>query len=164
MSPIGKRQSMVRTRLENASLCFSVRRQGRLTLKEFVVRGMFRRSINPRLMVEALKDINLELSDGDRLGIIGHNGAGKSTLLKVLAGVYPLTHGNRFVKGRKNRRGGARPGSGAKPKPTREVRRNRVVLLLNDNELALLKRAAGSKRVSEFVREKALRGLTRRRK
>ncbi len=91
---------MVRTRLENASLCFSVRRQGRLTLKEFVVRGMFRRSINPRLMVEALKDINLELSDGDRLGIIGHNGAGKSTLLKVLAGVYPLTHGNRFVNGR----------------------------------------------------------------
>lgn len=42
--------------------------------------------------VEALKNISLNLSDGDRLAIVGPNGAGKSTLLKVLAGIYePLT-------------------------------------------------------------------------
>ncbi len=32
------------------------------------------------------KNINLTVSEGDRLGLIGPNGAGKSTLLKVLAG------------------------------------------------------------------------------
>ena len=38
--------------------------------------------------VVALRDICLDLTDGDRLGLIGHNGAGKSTLLRVLAGIY----------------------------------------------------------------------------
>jgi lipopolysaccharide transport system ATP-binding protein len=44
-------------------------------------------------VVEALRDVSLELGDGDRLGVIGHNGAGKSTLLQVMAGVYPPTRG-----------------------------------------------------------------------
>jgi lipopolysaccharide transport system ATP-binding protein len=44
-------------------------------------------------VVEALRDISLDLHEGARLGIVGHNGAGKSTLLRVLAGVYPPTRG-----------------------------------------------------------------------
>jgi lipopolysaccharide transport system ATP-binding protein len=44
-------------------------------------------------VVEALRDISLDLRDGARLGVVGHNGAGKSTLLRVLAGVYPPTRG-----------------------------------------------------------------------
>jgi len=44
-------------------------------------------------VVEALRDVSLELHDGDRLGLVGHNGAGKSTLLQTLAGVYPPTRG-----------------------------------------------------------------------
>jgi lipopolysaccharide transport system ATP-binding protein len=45
-------------------------------------------------VVEALRDISLDLKDGDRLGVVGHNGAGKSTLLRVLASVYPPTRGD----------------------------------------------------------------------
>lgn len=45
------------------------------------------------LRVHALRDINLRLQNGDRVGLIGANGAGKSTLLKVLSGVYEPTAG-----------------------------------------------------------------------
>jgi lipopolysaccharide transport system ATP-binding protein len=48
-------------------------------------------------VVEALRDVSLDIRAGDRLGIMGHNGAGKSTLLQVMAGVYPPTAG-RFVR------------------------------------------------------------------
>jgi lipopolysaccharide transport system ATP-binding protein len=42
----------------------------------------------------ALKDINLYLKEGDRLGIVGPNGAGKTTLLRLLAGVYEPSSGS----------------------------------------------------------------------
>lgn len=86
-------------KLEDVSLTFSVRQRRRVTLKEYVVRGMFRQSVNPIMQVSALQDLNLEVNEGDRLAIIGHNGAGKSTLLKVLAGIYPPTAGRRIVDG-----------------------------------------------------------------
>lgn len=50
--------------------------------------------------VWALKDINLELKQGEILGIIGKNGAGKSTLLKLLSRVTGPTTGEIKVKGR----------------------------------------------------------------
>ena len=49
--------------------------------------------------VEALKNINLNLKSGDRLGLIGRNGAGKSTLLKMMAGIYAPTQGSIQVDG-----------------------------------------------------------------
>ena len=48
-------------------------------------------------VVQALSGINLELNDGDRLGLVGHNGAGKSTLLRMLAGIYEPSTGE-FVR------------------------------------------------------------------
>jgi lipopolysaccharide transport system ATP-binding protein len=50
--------------------------------------------------IRALEDIDLEITEGDRLGLTGHNGSGKSTLLRVLAGVYEPTSGSLQVKGR----------------------------------------------------------------
>jgi ABC-2 type transport system ATP-binding protein len=48
----------------------------------------------------ALRDIDLSIEKGDRLGILGLNGAGKSTLLKIIAGVQKPTAGNVNVKGK----------------------------------------------------------------
>jgi len=52
------------------------------------------------VVVEALKDINLHLKHGDRIGLVGHNGAGKSTLLRLLSGIYEPTRGACRVQGR----------------------------------------------------------------
>lgn len=49
--------------------------------------------------VHALKEFNLKVNEGEKLGIIGHNGAGKSTLLKTIAGIYPIQSGTIEVKG-----------------------------------------------------------------
>ncbi|MFM8005937.1 MAG: ABC transporter ATP-binding protein, partial [Dolichospermum sp.] len=48
----------------------------------------------------ALKDIFLEIKQGDRVGIIGRNGAGKSTLLKILSRITQPTTGSIKIKGR----------------------------------------------------------------
>ena len=48
----------------------------------------------------ALRDINLEINNGDILGVIGKNGAGKSTLLKVLSKVTTPTSGTIDMYGR----------------------------------------------------------------
>ena len=51
-------------------------------------------------IVWSLKDINLEIQQGDAVGIIGRNGAGKSTLLKLLSRVTAPTTGTIKAKGR----------------------------------------------------------------
>ncbi len=86
--------------LEHVGLTFHVRTYGRITLKEYVLKGMFRRRKTALMEVRALENIDLRLDEGQRLGIIGHNGAGKSTLLRVLAGVYPPSVGHRRVEGK----------------------------------------------------------------
>ena len=49
--------------------------------------------------VKALRNINLKLSPGDRLALIGHNGAGKSTLLRVFSGSYEPSTGRAEIAG-----------------------------------------------------------------
>ena len=51
-------------------------------------------------IIEALRDITLNLEHGTRVGLVGHNGAGKSTLLRLLAGIYEPTRGSALIRGR----------------------------------------------------------------
>ena len=48
----------------------------------------------------ALRDVSLEVAEGDLLALIGRNGAGKSTLLKILARITEPTSGQARIRGR----------------------------------------------------------------
>ncbi|MDP3043244.1 MAG: ABC transporter ATP-binding protein [bacterium] len=51
------------------------------------VKGLFRRE---KLYVEAVKEINFNIEEGELVGFLGPNGAGKTTTLKMLSGIlYP---------------------------------------------------------------------------
>lgn len=48
----------------------------------------------------ALRDINLTIKKGERVGIIGPNGSGKTTLLKIMTGITTPTTGKIITNGR----------------------------------------------------------------
>lgn len=68
-------------------------------LKNRVVQTARRKFRDP-VLIEALKAIDLRISEGSRVGLVGPNGAGKSTLLSVMAGLLPPTRGSIQVRGR----------------------------------------------------------------
>ncbi|MBN2206646.1 MAG: ABC transporter ATP-binding protein, partial [Candidatus Aminicenantes bacterium] len=47
----------------------------------------------------ALKDVDLDIEEGEVFGLLGPNGAGKTTLLAVLSGLFPPTAGDASVAG-----------------------------------------------------------------
>jgi lipopolysaccharide transport system ATP-binding protein len=55
---------------------------------------------NPTQEFWALKNVSLEIRQGERIGLLGHNGAGKSTLLKILSRITPPTSGAITLEGR----------------------------------------------------------------
>lgn len=49
--------------------------------------------------IQALSDINLQIKEGEFIGIIGHTGSGKSTLTQLLNGLLKATDGHIYVDG-----------------------------------------------------------------
>lgn len=74
-------------------------------LKNWIRRAFYRQNVQTQAFPEkeefwALKDINLEIKEGDRIALLGRNGAGKSTLLKILSRITEPTKGRIKVQGR----------------------------------------------------------------
>ena len=69
-------------------------------LNKAVGGGIDKNGSHHQVEITALRDINLSLKHGDRVGLVGPNGAGKSTLLRTIAGVYTPTKGSIEVEGR----------------------------------------------------------------
>lgn len=53
-----------------------------------------------RIVVKALDGVSFEITEGDRVGLLGHNGSGKTTLLRTLAGIYEPVSGAIQANGR----------------------------------------------------------------
>ena len=53
-----------------------------------------------------LKEINLNIQDGEVYGLVGRNGAGKTTLLNIIAGISKCSSGTCNVNNEKNAEGG----------------------------------------------------------
>ena len=83
--------------LESVYLNFLIKKE--VSIKEKFLDSILKRSTNNSHHA-VLKNINISINEGDRLGIIGSNGAGKSTLLRVLSEIYKPTSGNVKVHGK----------------------------------------------------------------
>lgn len=83
--------------VRHVSMRFSLSSEKVDNLKEYFIK-LVKREISYNVFW-ALKDINLKVNKGERLGILGLNGAGKSTLLKIIAGVLKPTEGSVSVRG-----------------------------------------------------------------
>lgn len=69
-------------------------------LMQIATGGTLKSDQSGHVVVRVLQDLNFHLTDGDRLGLIGHNGAGKSTLLRVLSGCMRPPMGRCTCRGR----------------------------------------------------------------
>ncbi|CAB4329809.1 MAG: ATP-binding cassette domain-containing protein [Actinobacteria bacterium] len=85
--------------LNNVNVEYQIMGSRDLNLKRAVI-GRITRNLPAPTTVEALKNITLNLAEGDRLGIVGPNGSGKSTLLAVLSGLLPPFSGTILRQGR----------------------------------------------------------------
>jgi ABC-type polysaccharide/polyol phosphate transport system ATPase subunit len=83
--------------LENVSVSFPIYQTGSRSLKKHLLfrgtGGQIATDANHRIVVEALRNVSLKITAGDRVALIGSNGAGKTTMLRVMAGVYEPTSG-----------------------------------------------------------------------
>jgi ABC-2 type transport system ATP-binding protein/lipopolysaccharide transport system ATP-binding protein len=84
--------------LRDVSVHFRLPRERVLTFKEFALQWMRGRVVYDDLL--ALSHVNLRVSRGDSVGIIGRNGAGKTTLMKVIAQVLRPREGSVEIRGR----------------------------------------------------------------
>lgn len=85
--------------LQNINLTFDISPDKIDTIKETIIRTITRTK-SKKIKFQALKNINLKIYKGEKIGIIGYNGAGKSTLLNVITGIYPPDSGKVITYGK----------------------------------------------------------------
>jgi nitrate/nitrite transport system ATP-binding protein len=84
---------------------------GKMTDRYVYLENVNMRFVTKKGVFEALKDVNLNIQQGEFVSIIGHSGCGKSTVLNLIAGLLAPSSGHLFCAGREI----------AKPGPDRAV-------------------------------------------
>jgi ABC-type polysaccharide/polyol phosphate transport system ATPase subunit len=83
--------------IDGVSKTFRLPHQQYSTLKERVLHPMRSTDYDE---LHAVKDVSLQIAQGEFFGIVGRNGSGKSTLLKCIAGIYGVDQGRISIAGR----------------------------------------------------------------
>ncbi len=98
---------MPRILAENLAVEFPIVAQSARSLRNVAMRaasaigGRVVDSTNHVRLVKSLDNINIDLKDGDRLGLMGPNGSGKTTLIRTLSGIYHATGGSLHIEGKR---------------------------------------------------------------
>jgi ABC-type polysaccharide/polyol phosphate transport system ATPase subunit len=94
---------MAHIAIENVSVEFPIYNMSSRSFKKNFLRiatgGNISEDANQHVLISALKNINLTINDGDRIGLIGHNGSGKSTFLRLLSRIYEPSQGEIYISG-----------------------------------------------------------------
>ena len=97
---------MIKIALENVTLDYPIFNASSISLRHKMVNTVTGGRINKTnqniTFVRALSNVNLEITAGSKVGIIGHNGSGKTTLLRCLSKTYTPTNGKITIDGRLN--------------------------------------------------------------
>jgi lipopolysaccharide transport system ATP-binding protein len=102
---------VIRTESLSKRFRISTRRERHPTLRDAVsawpsraarhvrhLRGAIREDVDQTIW--ALRDVSLEIHQGETVGLIGRNGAGKTTLLKIISRITEPTEGRVLLRGR----------------------------------------------------------------
>lgn len=96
-----RRSAPLAIQIKDCVLQYPLGAYARGSLKSLVMSVIGYRERTPSAhYVSALRSINIEIQQGERVALIGHNGSGKSTLLRAMAGIYPLASGSIRVSGK----------------------------------------------------------------
>jgi ABC-type polysaccharide/polyol phosphate transport system ATPase subunit len=97
-APAAKRQAApIAVSIEHVSKTFRLPHRQYSTLKERALHPLRSTTYDE---LHAVKDVSLEIAEGEFFGIVGRNGSGKSTLLKCIAGIYRVETGRISIAGR----------------------------------------------------------------
>src|SRR5439155_27372861 len=97
-SPANSSTASPTVQLSVVGVRYRLPRNGTRSIKQFALLSLRNQMVYDDFW--ALREVDLRVLPGERLGVIGRNGAGKTTLLQVVSGVIPPATGTGTVSGK----------------------------------------------------------------